>query len=250
MPGFNRLDALRLVHDKGLDLPFIIVSGQIGEDVAVEAMKAGAHDYIMKGNLKRLGPAIERELEEAANRRQCKKAEEELRAKEEELRLSKKMEALKDEFIGMVSHELKTPLTIIIGALNVAETEGITPEQAKELIHDAATSAEALAAMVDNLLELSRHQSNRLSLQTKPTQIEPVVRVVVQKLQSQSPVHHLTIDIPSDLPAAMIDPIRIERVLHNLVENAIKYSPKGGEVKIIRPPSGYSAWLSVSATRG
>ena len=197
LPGFGGLAAIKLVHRKDSNLPLIIVSGQIGEDTAVAAMKAGAQDYIIKGNLRRLGAAIERELAEAENRRQRKKAEEELRAKDEELQLSKKIEALKDEFIGMVSHELKTPLTIIIGALNVVETEGISPDESKELIHDASRSAEELAAMVDNLLELSRYQSNRLSLQTIQTQIDPVVRTVVRRLQNRSSKHQLVVDIPS-----------------------------------------------------
>ena len=65
MPGFSGLGAVRVVQQKDLDLPIIIISGQIGEDTAVEAMKAGAQDYIIKGNLKRLGPTIERELDEA-----------------------------------------------------------------------------------------------------------------------------------------------------------------------------------------
>jgi diguanylate cyclase (GGDEF)-like protein len=65
MPGFNGVAALRLVRDKGFDMPFLFVSGTIGEDTAVEALKAGANDYIMKGHLKRLLPAIERELREA-----------------------------------------------------------------------------------------------------------------------------------------------------------------------------------------
>ncbi len=86
LPGFGGLAALGLIHDKGLDLPFIVVSGQIGEDVAVSAMKAGAHDYIMKGNLKRLGPAIERELAEAENRKMRRQAEEDLKRSAIELR--------------------------------------------------------------------------------------------------------------------------------------------------------------------
>lgn len=246
LPGFGGLSAIKLVQRKDCNLPLIIVSGQIGEDTAVAAMKAGAQDYIIKGNLKRLGAAIERELAEAENRRQRKKAEEELRTKDEELQLSKKIEALKDEFIGMVSHELKTPLTIIIGALNVVETEGISPDESKELIHDASTSAEELAAMVDNLLELSRYQSNRLSLQTIQTQIDPVVRTVVQRLQNRSSKHQLVVDIPSDLPDARVDPIRIERVLQNLVDNAIKYSPDGGEVRIFAHNSDKALVIGVS----
>src|SRR5918998_1338959 len=79
--------ALELLRRKGfVDLPFIIVSGQIGEDAAVAAMKAGAHDYLMKDNLARLNSAIERELREAEVRRERRKAEEERRKAEEKYR--------------------------------------------------------------------------------------------------------------------------------------------------------------------
>ena len=82
MPQFSGLAALRLLRDKGLDLPFVVVSGAIGEDVAVEAMKAGAHDYLMKGNLARLAPAIERELRDAVGRHEHRRAEEAQRESE------------------------------------------------------------------------------------------------------------------------------------------------------------------------
>jgi PAS domain S-box-containing protein len=82
MPHFSGLDALRLLQETGLDLPFLVVSGTIGEDVAVEVMKAGANDYLMKGNLKRLCPAIEREVREAQVRRERNRAEEAIRDSE------------------------------------------------------------------------------------------------------------------------------------------------------------------------
>ena len=75
LPGFSGLEALSVLKESGLDLPFIIVSGKIGEDIAVGAMKAGAHDYIIKGNLKRLVPAVERELRDAEVRREHRRAE-------------------------------------------------------------------------------------------------------------------------------------------------------------------------------
>ncbi len=88
MPAFNSLGALDLVRGKGLvDLPFIIVSGRIGEDAAVSAMKAGAHDYIMKDNLTRLNSAIERELGDAEVRRRRREAEAALRDSETRFRL-------------------------------------------------------------------------------------------------------------------------------------------------------------------
>ncbi len=85
LPGFNSFDALALFNQRKLDIPFIIVSGIIGEDVAVKALKAGASDYVMKNKLARLVPAIERELREAKNRRARRKAEEALLQSEQEL---------------------------------------------------------------------------------------------------------------------------------------------------------------------
>jgi signal transduction histidine kinase len=232
MPGFNSLEALQLVRDKGLDLPFIIVSGQIGEDVAVKAMKAGAHDYIMKGNLKRLGPAIERELEESASRSKRRKVEEELREKEEELRLSRKMETMKDEFIGMVSHELKTPITVLMGSIYTALSEGISKEEARQLLKDAASSTESLAGIIDNLLDLSRAQANRLVIKKEPVDIAQIVHNVTDKLKGRSAIHRLVVDVPKGLAAVAADHLRVERVLYNLMENAIKYSPRGGDVVV------------------
>jgi len=78
MPQFGGLDALKIVRAFDPDLPFIINSGNIGEDIAVEAMHAGAHDYVMKSNLSRLVPAIERELREAVLRRAGRRAQREL----------------------------------------------------------------------------------------------------------------------------------------------------------------------------
>ena len=85
MPHFNGLAALQLLQESGHDLPFIIVSGAIGEEIAVAAMKAGAHDYVMKGNLARLGPAVERELREAESRRTRREALAELERRNIEL---------------------------------------------------------------------------------------------------------------------------------------------------------------------
>jgi PAS domain S-box-containing protein len=86
MPKFSGLAALVMLQESYIDLPFIIVSGKIGEETAAQLMKAGAHDYILKGNLVRLAPVIERELREAGERRKRKKAEEALREVEKRFR--------------------------------------------------------------------------------------------------------------------------------------------------------------------
>src|ERR1051326_1015114 len=83
MPHFNALSALELLKEMKLDIPFIIISGTVGETTAVEVMRAGAQDYMMKDNLVRLVPTIERELHEAANRRARWRTEEALRESED-----------------------------------------------------------------------------------------------------------------------------------------------------------------------
>jgi PAS domain S-box-containing protein len=83
LPGFSAPEALKLLQSQKLDLPFIIVSGTIGEDIAVTAMKAGAHDYLIKGNLTRLVPAVERELREAKERQKLLNAQQALQESED-----------------------------------------------------------------------------------------------------------------------------------------------------------------------
>jgi signal transduction histidine kinase len=97
MPGFSAPEALQLLKERRLDTPFIIVSGYINEDTAVEAMRAGAHDYIMKDRLARLLPAIERELREAETRALNRQSQEQLRRAHEELeaRVESRTAALK-----------------------------------------------------------------------------------------------------------------------------------------------------------
>ncbi len=99
LPKFGGLAALNIVKESGLDLPFIIVSGKIGEDIAVGAMKAGAHDYLIKGNVTRLVPAVERELREAEVRRERRRAE--LQLDQSRQKLFETIENISDGFFTL-----------------------------------------------------------------------------------------------------------------------------------------------------
>ena len=143
----------------------------------------------------------------------------------------KKVEELKDDFIGMVSHELRTPLTIITGAIHTAMLEGLPEDEQILLLKDAASGAESLSDILDNLLELSRYQAKRLVLHAEPVNVHRTVENVVEKLKTKSKTHQIFNDTPDKI-TVLADKVRIERILHNLIENAIKYSPAGGEVRI------------------
>jgi signal transduction histidine kinase/FixJ family two-component response regulator len=102
LPHFSGIDALSLVKQRGIDLPFIIVSGHITEDTAVAAMKAGAHDYVMKDNLTRLGPAVDRELREAEVRRQRRRTEESVKVEHAITRILANAESIEEAAPGII----------------------------------------------------------------------------------------------------------------------------------------------------
>lgn len=150
----------------------------------------------------------------------------------------KKLDQLKDEFIGLVSHELRSPLTVITGAVNtvLTEAERLSPEETHQLLQDAALETESLSHILTNLLELSRVQANRLFLHIEPISIKNVIQDTVEKVRRQSSVHKFLVDLPGKLPVVHADQLRLERILHNLLENAVKYSPQGGEIRVSVKP--------------
>jgi len=170
MPQFSGPAALAILQASGLDLPFIIVSGAIGEETAVAAMKAGAHDYVMKGNLARLVPAIERELREAAGRRERRRAEEALRRSEEQFRQAQKMEVL-GRMAGGIAHDFNNVLTVILGCAAILENHLDDTNPLSRHATEIHKAVERGAALIRQLLAFSRRQA----LQTRVLDLNAVI---------------------------------------------------------------------------
>jgi PAS domain S-box-containing protein len=158
----------------------------------------------------------------------------------------KKLDELKDQFIGLVSHELRTPLTVIVGAVNTVLTESprLSPRETRRLLEDAASEAELLSDILENLLELSRSRAERLTLHLEPVVLQEVVESAVDKARRRSLAHKFVMDLPGTLPPMHADRIRLERVLHNLLDNAVKYSPEG-EVRVSASRKGRNVIIEV-----
>ena len=228
MPNFGGFEALQLLKESGHDLPFILVSAVVSEETAVAAMKAGAHDYIMKRNLVRLAPAIERELREAQTRGARKAAEEALRQSEEQLRQAQKIEAV-GRLASGVAHDFNNILTVITGhsELLLRQLDADDPRRKNaEQIEKAAYRA---AALTRQLLTFSRKQviePRVLKLNAIILNIEKMLRRLIGE-----DIEFCTV-LDSAAGHIKADPGQIEQVIMNLAVNARDAMPNGGKLTV------------------
>jgi signal transduction histidine kinase len=122
----------------------------------------------------------------------------------------------------------------------------LRPEQLRQRLDVIRDESQRLSAMIENLLNASRIQAGGVELHREPLSLKPLVRQIAQRLGSVSPIHQIVADLPQELPEVLADHDRVHDVLLNLVENAIKYSPKGGIVRITARHTGTEVVVSVS----
>ena len=228
MPNFGGFEALQLLKESGHDLPFILVSAVISEETAVAAMKAGAHDYIMKRNLARLAPAIERELREAQTRVARKAAETALRQSEEQLRQVQKIEAVGRLAAG-VAHDFNNILTAIMGhselllrQLDAGDPRRKNAEQIEKVAHLAA-------GLTRQLLIFSRKQV----IEPRVLDLNAVI-LDIKKMLRRLIGENIEFCTLLDPAAGHIkaDPGQIEQVIMNLAVNARDAMPTGGKLTV------------------
>jgi signal transduction histidine kinase len=141
---------------------------------------------------------------------------------------------LKSLFISTITHELQSPLGFIKGyATSLLRRDGDFDEKTKrEFLQVISDETDALSALVDDLLDVSRIEAGALSVDKEPVSLGGLVRRSVQRAKAKSELHQFRLRLAAGLPTADADPHRIEQVLRNLLDNAVKYSPSGGVVTV------------------
>lgn len=154
-----------------------------------------------------------------------------------DLSREEELERMKLDFVSMASHELKTPLTSIIGYLSVfnEENKGKLPKEEMELVDRSLISAQQLLALVQNLLNVDKVERDQMSVSPEPVDYLPILSKAVDDLKNQSSQKNivLNLNLPSQgIPKVMADPIRTSEVLTNLISNAINYTNPGGKIEV------------------
>lgn len=364
LPSFDGLTALDLAHERWPHLPFVFVSGGLGEEVAIESLKRGATDYVLKQRLDRLAPAVSRAIAEARERTERRRAEQALRESEERHRLilesvrdyaiitldldglvsgwnkgaervlgyheaeivgrpgdlifapedlgdglparelaqasaegraeaerwhvrkgggrfwgsgvvrplldesgtlngfvkvvhdmterKRTEEALreadrrKDEFLAMLAHELRNPLSAINNALQLARRSGKAEhlEWAKDVI---GLQVAHLTRLIDDLMDISRITRGKIQLRKELRELAPIVRGALESARPsiEARGHRLSVSIGEAPLRIDADATRLEQVLVNLLTNAAKYTQEGGRIELEAHPEGAEAVIKV-----
>ena len=151
----------------------------------------------------------------------------------------KEEEEQKTTFVSAISHDLKTPVTVIKGNVELLQRSDALwqPDESQEMLKIIADESDRLEGMINDLLDVSKVAAGVLRLERYPVELPRLLESVVQREKLQTSLHHLILDFPSEsLPAVQADEDKLHQVFANLIGNAIKYAPAGGDIRV-------GAWL-------
>jgi signal transduction histidine kinase len=219
LPHFSGPDALRLLRGKNLDTPFVYVSGTIGEETAVTALKQGAQDYVMKGSLKRLLPAIQRELKEAEQRREKAQLERQVRQLE-------RFEAI-GKLAGGIAHDFNNVICAILGWAELGQDEAPNGSGLQDRFRQIRNQAERAAGLTTQLLAFARRQV----LQPVKLDVNKSISEMRSFLASGMEEDiEFKIILDPNLDVIQGDASQVGQVIVNLCINARDAMPKAGRL--------------------
>jgi signal transduction histidine kinase len=241
LPAFDVLRALDLVRSRNLTVPLIIVSGTISEEDAVDSLKRGAADYLVKDRMARLPAAVaaaidQRQLRDAQVRATALLETQALHLAEANAEL-KRADELKNQLLMMTAHELRNPLFSIMGFSDLLLTPAADEQENREAWAGViAARARHVLRLVDDLLTFSAATLGSLEMDTVPvTAAEAIHRVA-----SLFSPDHVTVSCPEDV-MVLADVVRFEQILTNLLSNAVKYG--GGNIRVEARPT--QDWVEI-----
>ncbi len=221
MPHFSGTDALRYVRSRHMEIPFIFVSGTMGEDTAVTAMRNGAQDYLVKGYLRRLAPAVQRELSEHEHRKERKRLE-------RHVQQLQKFEAI-GRLSGGIAHDFNNMIGAILGWAELGYEESASGTTTQERFGKIREQSLRAAKLTSQLLAFGRQQI----LQPRNVNLNVFIQEEMSFLEKVIG-EHIAIRVVTD-PHLMIthaDPTQLQQVIMNLCLNARDAMPGGGQLTI------------------
>jgi len=238
LPGSSGLDTLHRLFARGPKLPTLVVlSGLTDEEVAMQALQAGAQDYLVKGQVD--SALLVRAIRYAIGRTQAdealRQAHAALQERSVELLAAKERAEVanhaKSVFLANMSHDLRTPLNGILGFAQILQADGRLTERQATGIAAIRQSGEHLLTMINDLLDSAKIEAGKLEMMPSNVELAPFLNVIAGIIRvkvEQKPLLQFVLDLAPDLPDAVrVDERRLRQVLLNLLDNAVKFTDRG-----------------------
>ena len=225
LPDGHGLDTVRREHAAAPAVPLIVLTGLDDEVIAAGAMKEGAQDYLIKGQIE--NRALPRALRHAIERHRMQAETDLIRTHQLQF---------KDEFLSHVSHELRSPLSAIYQFVTILQdglAGDVNPEQHGHL-EIVMRNVKQLESMIDDLLEVTRMQAGKLTIELQCTSVSDAIVDAVHTLQGAAAAKGITLSSHAEchLPSVFADPTRVRQMLIILLDNAIRFTPANGTVTV------------------
>lgn len=248
LPRLDAPRALEIVKASGHDVPFIIVSGTIGEEKAVESMRAGAHDFVLKDRLARLGPAVDREITEARRRAEQATIREQLRQSQLTLARTEKLRALGQMAAG-ITHDLKNllaPLSLHLQVLDRSMRHGPSNPDAQESVAEMKQILDRGIRTIERLRDFSRQSPERKAELVDINRLaHDAAEVARPRMASGRRALSVIKQALHDPPHVWAEADEVVSAIVNLIINAIDAMPEGGEIIIRTGEERGGAWIEV-----
>ena len=219
LPQFNGLHALEVARELAPGTPFIFVSGTLNEDIAIESLRSGATDYVLKDRLGRLVPAVRRAIAESTEKARSLEME-------QRLRQSQRLEAV-GTLAGGIAHDFNNILTIIKGYTTLLPMESESPNRVREIASTIDRASQRGAEMISQLLAFARKSDGAFT----STDVNQRVREIASMLRPAMPPNiAFELRLEENLPEIHADQGQVERVIVNLCTNARDAMPNGGTI--------------------
>ncbi len=231
--GLDFLQALRLSADTR-DIPVVMLTGSGSEEVAAEAFRTGAQDYLPKGTL--TPDALQRAISGAIYKAQAERLLETQRHELQRLFIeAQQANARKDQFLATLSHELRTPLTPVLSAVTGLNPHDLRPEELDELFATIRRNILLEARLIDDLLDLTRITKGKLLLDLHPCDVHDVLRHAIGTCREETAEKEiqLTVELHAPQHTVVADSARLQQVFWNLFKNAVKFTPARGSIRVL-----------------
>ena len=247
MPDLNGLEFLaQLKAQTQHVLPVIMVTGRGGEAIAVQSIKLGALDYVVKEQItpENLCLTVNGAIEVARLKIQLQQQLESEQAARAE---AEKANRVKDEFLAVLSHELRSPLNPILGWAKLLQNGKLDEAKTTYALSTIERNANLQAELIEDLLDVSRILQGKLNLNLRPVNLAATIRAAIETVQMVAEAKSIEIEtnLADEIGQVLGDATRLQQVIWNLLSNAIKFTPQGGRVTVQVESVGDQAQITV-----